>query len=67
MMKLSRILSTWFVLFGSKFVMLGVLQFIFSDNIIFAGAYHGVVAFIVVVLVILLVEYLVARLFKALA
>jgi len=67
MMKISRILSTWFVLFASKFVMLGVLQFIFSENIIFAGAYHGVVAFIVLVLVILLVEYLVKRLFDALA
>jgi len=66
-MKISRILSAWFILFASKFVMLGVLQFVFSDAIVFAGAYHGVIAFIVVVMVILLVEYLFARLFDALA
>lgn len=66
-MKISRILSTWFILFASKFVMLGVLQFVFSDSIVFAGAYHGVVAFIVVVMVILLAEYIFTRIFDALA
>lgn len=66
-MKISRILSVWFILFASKFVMLGVLHFIFSDSIMFAGAMHGVVAFIVLVMVILLVEYLVTRLFDALS
>lgn len=66
-MKITRIFSTWFILFASKFVMLGVLQFVFGDAIVFSGAYHGVVAFIVLVVVILFVEYLVSRLYKSLA
>ncbi|WP_309497427.1 hypothetical protein [Sulfurovum sp.] len=65
-MKISRIFSTWFILFASKFVMLGVLQFVFGDAIIFSGAYHGVVAFIVLVVVILLIEYLINRLYESL-
>ena len=66
LMKISRIVSTWFILFASKFVMLGVLQYLFSDNIIFAGAYHGVVTFIVIVVTILAVEYLTMRIYDAL-
>lgn len=67
MMKFARIFSTWFILFASKFVMLGVLQFVFSGDIHFSGAYHGVVAFIILVVVILLVEALIARLYHTLA
>jgi len=65
--KILHILSTWFILFVSKFIMLWVLQSLFGDAIVFSGAYHGVVAFIVVVVVILLVENLIKRLFDALA
>jgi hypothetical protein len=67
LMKISRIFSTWFILFASKFVMLGILQFLFGDAIIFSGALHGVVAFIVLVVVILAVEALILRLYDALA
>ncbi len=67
MMKFARIISTWLILFVSKLVMLGVLQFVFSGDIHFAGAYHGVLAFIVLVIVILLVEALISRLYNALA
>ena len=67
MMKFGRILSTWFILFASKFVMLGVLQFIFSSNIHFSGAYHGVVAFIVLVVAILVVEAIITRIYESLA
>jgi hypothetical protein len=63
MMKIGRIFSTWFILFASKFVMLGVLQFVFSGDIHFAGAYHGVLAFIVLVTVILVVEAVISRVY----
>ena len=65
--KILHILTTWFILFSSKFVMLGILQFIFGDSIIFSGAYHGVVAFIVLVIAILAAEYILTRIYKALA
>ena len=65
--KILHIFSTWFILFASKFVMLWILQFIFGDAIVFSGAYHGVVAFIVVVIAILAAEYILTRIYKALA
>ena len=65
--KVIHIFSTWFVLFASKFVMLWVLQLLFGDAIVFAGAYHGVITFIVLVMTILLAEYLILRLFEKLA
>jgi len=66
-MKISRIFSTWFILFASKFVMLGILQFLFGDAIIFSGAFHGVLAFIILVVVILAIEALILRLYDSLA
>jgi hypothetical protein len=65
--KVLHIFSTWFVLFASKFVMLWILQFMFSDAIVFSGAYHGVVAFIVVVMAILAAEYAITRIYRSLA
>ena len=64
--KILHIFTTWFVLFASKFVMLWVLQLLFGDAIVFAGVYHGVVTFIVLVVAILLAEYLLMRLFESL-
>jgi hypothetical protein len=66
-MKAYRILSTWFILFSSKFAMLGILELIFADQIVFSGVFHGVVAFIVVVTTMLLCEYGVRRIYQALA
>jgi len=66
MMKFYRILATWFVLFSSKFVMLGILEFLFGSAIVFSGAYHGLITFIILVVVILLVEYLTMRIYDAL-
>jgi len=65
--KVLHIFSTWFVLFASKFVMLWILQFIFGDAIVFSGAYHGVVAFIVVVMAILAAEFALTRIYRSLA
>jgi hypothetical protein len=65
--KILHIFSTFFLLFAFKFVMLLILQLIFGDAIVFSGAYHGVVAFIVVVIGILAAEYLLTRLYESLA
>jgi hypothetical protein len=64
--KILHIFTTWFVLFASKFVMLWVLQLLFGDAIVFAGVYHGVITFIILVVVILLAEYLLMRFFESL-
>lgn len=59
-----RFFSAWLVLFGSKFVILEALSFAFGDSVRFEGAFHGLVALIIVVLTMLLVEELIVRLYR---
>lgn len=58
--------SAWFVLFASKFVMLGAIDKILGDGIHFAGAMHGVVTFIAVVAGMLVAEGLVSQIHQGL-
>ena len=62
-----RFLTAWLILFGSKFVMLGAINIAFGDRVLFTGPLHGVVAFIAVVVVMLVAEELVARIYHRLA
>ena len=62
-----RFLCAWLVLFGSKFVILEALTFAFGDRVQFEGALHGLVWLIIVVVVMLLAEELVLRLYRKLA
>lgn len=64
--KFMRFFCAWLILFGSKFVMLGLIGQAFGDNVQFGGAYHGVVAFIVVVVAILAAEELTVRIHRRL-
>jgi len=65
--KLMRILSAWVILFGSKFVILYALQFVFGDGVHFSGALHGIVALILVLVVMLAAEEAIVRFYRALA
>ena len=65
--KFLRFFTAWLILFGSKFVMLGAIDFAFGDDVAFAGPLHGVVAFIVVVVVMLAAEEITARIYRRLA
>ena len=65
--KVLRFLTAWLILFGSKFVMLGAINIAFGDRVLFTGPLHGVVAFIAVVVVMLVAEELIARLYHRLA
>ena len=64
--KFLRFFTAWLILFGSKFVMLGAIDFAFGDDVAFGGPVHGVVAFIAVVAV-MLAEELVVRFYRRLA
>ena len=64
--KVKRILASWFVLFASKFVILGAINQLFGDEVVFTGPAHGVVAFIVVVFAIIIAEQAIIRLHRAL-
>lgn len=59
--KVLKILSLWGVLFGSKFAILGAIDFAFGDEVLFLGQYHGIITFIAVIIVILLAENLVGK------
>ncbi|WP_255873628.1 hypothetical protein [Microbulbifer elongatus] len=61
-----RYFCAWLVLFGSKFVILEAIAFVFDEDVRFHGAWHGVVTLIVVVVVMLVVEELVVRGFRRL-
>lgn len=64
--KILRILSAWGVLFGSKFVILEAVNIAFGDQVLFTGPVHGIVAFIVVVVVMLIAEVAIFKLNKSL-
>jgi len=59
-----RYFGAWLVLFGSKFVILEALSFAFGDKVRFEGALHGLVWLIIVVVVMLIAEELIVRLFR---
>jgi hypothetical protein len=63
--RVMRWLTAWLILFGSKFVMLGAINFAFGDRVLFTGPVHGVVAFILVVVVMLVAEELAARFYHS--
>ena len=62
-----RFFTAWLILFLSKFVILWALDVALGEDVLFHGALHGVVSFIVVVVVMVLAENLLLRLFRALA
>ncbi|MEH6582056.1 MAG: hypothetical protein V7754_08985 [Halioglobus sp.] len=61
-----RFFSAWLILFVSKLIILGVIDFTFGDQIRFLGQWHGVVPFIVVIVTMLVAEELVARVYRRL-
>jgi hypothetical protein len=65
--RLMRFLSAWLILFGSKFIMLGAINFAFGNEVDFGGPLHGVVAFIAVVVAMLVAEEMTTRLYRRLA
>jgi len=59
-----RYFCAWLVLFGSKFVILEAIVQIFGKEVHFLGMWHGVVTLIVVVVVMLVAEELMVRLYR---
>jgi len=65
-MKFLRFFFAWLVLFGSKFVILEAITQLFGEDVKFYGAFHGIVALIVVVVVMLIAEEAIVRLYRKL-
>jgi len=66
-MRFMRFFCAWLILFGSKFVILEALSFAFGESVRFEGALHGLVWLIIVVVVMLLAEELMVRIYRKLA
>jgi hypothetical protein len=67
LMTFLKYFCAWLILFGSKFVILEALAQLFGDNVQFLGIWHGIVTLIVVVIVMLLAEEIMVRIFRRLA
>jgi len=65
--KFMRFFCAWLVLFGSKFVILEAIVFFFGDNVSFGGPFHGLAILIAVIVVMLVAEEAVVRLYRRLA
>lgn len=65
--KISRVLSTWAILFVSKLVILEAINFAFGDSVLFTGLFDGLAAFIVVVVAIVIAEQVFLRIYRSLA
>ena len=57
-----RLLASWLVIFGSKFVILWAIDTVFGDKVTFGG----VIPFIVVVVTIIIVEALLSKIYAML-
>lgn len=59
-----RFFSAWLILFLSKFVILGIIDLAFGDQVHFGGPLHGVIAFIAVIMVMLVAEEIIVRFYR---
>jgi hypothetical protein len=58
-----RLLATWMLLFGSKFVILGAVDVVFGEHV----ELGGLISFIILVVVMLAAEAFIERIYDALA
>ena len=65
--KIQRFLATWAILFFSKLIILEVINIAFGDDVLFLGAFHGLVAFIIVVIALLVAEKSILKIYHSLA
>jgi len=65
--KVMRFISAWVILFVSKLIILEAINYAFGEHVLFLGPYHGIIAFIVVVITILVAEAILTKIYKSLA
>ena len=62
-----RYFCAWLVLFGSKFVILEAIAQLFGKQVHFLGIWHGIITLIAVVVVMLIAEEVMVRVFRKIA
>ncbi len=65
--KVMKFISIWAILFFSKILILEAINIAFGDQVLFLGPYHGLVAFVVVIIAILIAEGIISKIYKSLA
>jgi len=65
--KVQRVITAWFIIFISKLAIIHAISLFFGDSVVFSGPVHGVVAFIVSVVVMIVVEQIIVRTYHKLA
>jgi len=65
--KIQRLFLAWAIMFGSKFVIMEAVDIAFADKVAFGGPLHGMAAFILLVIVMLIAEYAIVKLYHSLA
>ncbi|PHS35554.1 MAG: hypothetical protein COB07_13065 [Sulfurovum sp.] len=65
--KAFRAFSAWVIIFISKLVILEAINLFFGESVVFSGPIHGLVAFLIVVIVMIIVEQIVAWIYRSLA
>ena len=63
--KFMRFFTAWLILFGSKFVILEALALAFGERLHFGGPFHGIVALIAVVVVMLAAEAVLVKVYRS--
>ena len=61
-----RILVTWALLFGSKIIMMKIVDLILGNKIEYYGPYHGLGAFILIIIGMIIAENLLKKVFLSL-
>ena len=64
--KVLRGISSYIVLVGGKFLLMGVIAVLFGDRVKFAGPFHGAVAFIGLVTAVLMADGIVKKIYTSL-
>jgi len=65
--KVLRGLSIWAILIASKLVILEAINFAFGESVKFSGPIHGLLAFVIVVIAIIIAERTTMRIYNSLA
>ncbi len=65
--KVMRFVSAWAILFVSKLIILEAINYAFGEHVLFLGLFHGIIAFIIVVIAILVAEGVITKIYKSLA
>ncbi len=64
--KIYRVLTTYAIIVGSKFVMLEAVDLAFGERVRFGGPYHGLIPFVALIIAIIIAEAIMKKIYRGL-